>query len=276
MNYRHIYHAGNVCDVVKHALLSRILQHLGAKNAPFCVLDTHAGAGTYDLSDPKAQKTGESKSGIVQLLNVPAPPELDAYLNAVKQLNTGKNGTIYPGSPLLTRHFLRPQDRLVACELHPGEAKELKRLFRADKQVHIHNRDGYQALTALLPPKKEKRGLVLIDPPFETADEFSRLANAAKICRRRFPQAIVMMWYPIKERPAIWRFHESLIATKIPEILCAEFIHERESRHDRLNGSGFIFLNPPCNFEKIFSAVFKALHKALHMEHQGDCIQCLT
>ena len=274
MNYRHIYHAGNICDVVKHAVLTLLLERLCMKESGFAVLDTHAGAGLYDLNDPRAQKTGEAAQGILRLLAAPLIPELEGYTRVVHELNPDGGMRFYPGSPLLTQRLLRPQDRLVACERHPEEARDLNRLFRDDKRVHIHERDGYEALTALLPPK-EKRGLVLIDPSFEEPDEFGRLTQAVTTLAGRWPQGHAMIWYPVKERPAIWRFHEALAATGVSGLLTAEFIYEEETRHDRLNGSGFIFVNPPWQFDQRLMNLFPALHTALGTTFQGQAVTWL-
>ncbi len=273
MNYRHIYHAGNVCDVVKHAVLTLVLERLRAKETPFAVLDTHAGCGLYDLNDPRPQKTREFEEGIGCLLKSEPIPELGAYINIVKDFSA--HGFLYPGSPMFTRKMLREQDLLIACELHPNDSQELKRLFHHDKQVQVHARDGYEALGALLPPK-EKRGLVLIDPPFETTDEFERLTNALSICARLWPQACVMIWYPIKERPAIWRFHEALTSLGLPKLFFAEFIYDDESRHDRLNGSGLILANAPWQIDQAIAQSFESLHRGLATKHQNSVIKWLS
>jgi 23S rRNA (adenine2030-N6)-methyltransferase len=267
MNYRHVFHAGNICDVVKHGVLTLAIGHLCGKDAPFCVLDSHAGIGAYDFCDPRALKTGEAKEGILKLLDAPRLPELQSYYEVLKKLNPGWDGRssegfrYYPGSPLLALRLLRPEDRLVACELHPDDAAELKRQLFPFKQAQAHCRDGYEALGAFLPPA-EKRGLALIDPPFEEPDEFERLAGALKAACARWPQGIFMAWYPVKERPAIWRFHDRLIAGRMPKILCAEFIYQEETP-DRLNGSGLVLINPPWQMDEKIGRLFSALHDAL-------------
>ena len=276
MNYRHIYHAGNICDVVKHAVLVLLLERFRDKETPFVVLDTHAGVGLYDLSDSAAQRTGEAAAGVIQLDQAPAITELNSYDAIRRELNNRtQSGQLYPGSPLIIQKMLRLQDRLIACELHPDDYVQLKRyLFQAD-QVHIHQRDGYEALRALLPPL-EKRGLVFIDPPFEVADEFARLIEATRTVASRWSQGQLAIWYPIKERPAIWRFHEQLVELGLPKMLLAEFIYQEETRADRLNGCGFVFLNPPWQFDTKLAAVLPKIHAALQTPHQGVTIQWLT
>jgi 23S rRNA (adenine2030-N6)-methyltransferase len=274
LNYRHIYHAGNICDVVKHAVLTLLVGHLRAKDKGFTVLDTHAGAGLYDLDDPRARKTDEAATGIRRLFAAEPIPELADYVRVVRALNPEGAVRHYPGSPVFARHLLRPQDRLMACELHPEDARALKRRFFGDKQVQVHRRDGYEALQALMPP--EKRGLALIDPPFETPDEFARLTLALAMLHRLWPHGQMAIWYPIKERPAIWRFHEALMETSIPKLLCAEFIYDEETRHDRLNGCGFIIVNPPWQFDSQLVRLFPALHRALQTAHQGSVVKSLA
>lgn len=274
MNYRHIYHAGNMCDVVKHALLAQLILQYRAKETPFCVIDTHAGIGLYDLNDPRAQKTNEAANGIDRLLKAQETPEVSDYLNIVRALNSGQDTRLYPGSPMLARRLLRQQDKLIACERHSDDILELKKLFHNDKRVHAHHRDGYEALRALLPPQ-EKRGIVFIDPPFEQPDEFRQLSQALTTCNQKWRQACVVIWYPVKERPAIWRFHEEIIATGLPDILYAEFVFDEESRADRLNGSGFIVMNSPWQFDKTINKLFTHLHSALETNNKKTTLAWL-
>ena len=276
MNYRHIYHAGNVPDVVKHAVLVLLLEHLRQKETPFAVLDTHAGAGLYDLADPLALKTGEAAAGIDKLRAADPIPELATYEAIRLAVNDGNPlGRLYPGSPLIIKHMLRSADRLIACELHPDDCRQLRRHLSTAPNAHLHQRDGYEALKALLPPP-EKRGLVLIDPPFEAPDEFARLITATKTVAERWPQGQLAIWYPIKERPAIWRFHENLIQLDLPKMLLAEFIYQEETRADRLNGCGFILLNPPWQLGEKLAAIFPKLHQNLATTFNGVTVKWLT
>lgn len=281
MNYRHAYHAGNICDVVKHAVLTLLIEYMQQKDKGLGVLDTHAGCGLYDLSDERAQKTQEAEAGAHRVWNrfgsdaQNTPDVLAPYLTVLRQLNPDGSLRLYPGSPLLARQMLRPQDRLMACELHPEDVRELRRCMRDDKQAQTHHRDGYEALKALL-PMPEKRGLVLIDPPFEAPDKFDALTQAAKHIHAHFPQAVAALWYPIKERPTIWKFHEGLTETGVPKMMVAEFIYHDEFRHDRLNGSGFVFLNPPWTLEKQLNELFPLLHDLLETRTQKNTIKQLT
>ena len=224
MNYRHIYHAGNFADVLKHAVLARLIVYLQQKDKAFRLLDTHAGIGLYDLSSEEAQKTGEWREGIGKLLDadLPAPIAtiLAPYLDAVRSLNPEGEITLYPGSPKLARMLFRPQDRLSAMELHPDDSRRLARLFEGDYQVRVTELDGWLALGAHLPPK-EKRGIVLVDPPFEEEGEYDRLIDGLARAWRRFPGGVYCLWYPIKKGAPIADFHEGLKALDIPKMLCA-------------------------------------------------------
>ncbi|MEN3176305.1 23S rRNA (adenine(2030)-N(6))-methyltransferase RlmJ [Gluconobacter sp. OJA] len=266
MNYRHAYHAGNFADCMKHAILLVLLKSLARKPAGFCVLDTHAGCGQYDLSSEEAQKTGEWKSGIGRLLDS-EEPALQDYLSAVRDLG------LYPGSPALARHALRPQDQLVACELHPEDVRPLRRLFRDDPQVSIHHRNGYEALRALLPPKDLKRGLVLIDPPFEKLDDFTQCAGAISLIRNRFRAGIVAVWYPIKHRTPVRAFYNALKDAGIRDILACEFLLRPALDPSRLNGCGMLVVNAPFGFEEDAARVLNALKQGLATDDPEDDMQ---
>ncbi|MBS0993748.1 23S rRNA (adenine(2030)-N(6))-methyltransferase RlmJ [Gluconobacter cerinus] len=266
MNYRHAYHAGNFADCMKHAILLVLLKSLARKPAGFCVLDTHAGCGQYDLSSEEAQKTGEWKSGIGRLLDS-EDPALQDYLSAVRDLG------LYPGSPALARHALRPQDQLVACELHPEDVRPLRRLFRDDPQVSIHHRNGYEALRALLPPKDLKRGLVLIDPPFEKLDDFTQCAEAISLIRNRFRAGIVAVWYPIKHRTPVRAFYNALKDAGIRDILACEFLLRPALDPSRLNGCGMLVVNAPFGFEEDAARVLNALKLGLATDDPEDDMQ---
>src|SRR5688572_9840559 len=246
MNYRHIYHAGNFADVLKHAVLARLIVYMGQKDKAFRVLDTHAGIGLYDLSSEEAQKTGEWQDGIGRLLDADIPAKakalLEPYLPAVRDLNPDGGLKLYPGSPKLTRMLMRPQDRLSAMELHPDDYETLHRLFDGDFQSRITQLDGWLALGAHLPPK-EKRGLVLVDPPFEVAGEFERLAEGLAKAWRRFSGGTFCLWYPLKQGAPTTAFHATLKALEIPKMLCAELSVRSDRDTTGLSGSGLIVVN---------------------------------
>ncbi|WP_448204729.1 23S rRNA (adenine(2030)-N(6))-methyltransferase RlmJ [Azospirillum sp. sgz302134] len=263
MNYRHIFHAGNPADVMKHAVLALIIDHLRAKPTPFCVLDAHAGIGRYDLDSEQARKTLEFEDGIGRLFGHPLPhPALQPYLDAVAALNPDRRLRWYPGSPRLARALLRDQDRLVLNELHPEDVQTLKAEFAGDRRVSVQQADAYHALKVNLPPK-EKRGLALIDPPFEKADEFTRMAEGLKAAHKRWPTGVYALWYPVKEQAAVWRFQEAVENTGIRKILTVELTWHPEDTHLRLNGSGLLIVNPPWKLDETLRDMLPALHAVL-------------
>jgi 23S rRNA (adenine2030-N6)-methyltransferase len=269
MNYRHAYHAGNFADVVKHVVLSHLIEYLKLKDKAFRVIDTHAGLGLYDLGSLEAQKTGEWADGIGRLLHADLPPPaaelVRPYLAAVRAVNEPGKFSRYPGSPMIVRHLLRRQDRLSAIELHPEDAERLKGVFDGDFQTRVMQLDGWLALGAHLPPK-EKRGLVLVDPPFEVAGEFERLVDGLAKAHRRWPGGIYALWYPIKDRDAVAAFRRALAESGIPKILDIVFEIRPPSREPRLDGSGMVVVNPPFTLERDLATVFPALHKLLALD----------
>ncbi len=246
MNYRHAFHAGNFADVFKHAALARILTHLGAKPAAYRVLDTHAGAGLYDLAGPEAGRTGEWQLGIGRLVEAPLAPALRdllaPYLDAVAAFNRGGALRRYPGSPALALALMRPQDRLVACELEPNARAALARHLHGDARARCVEIDGWVALHAYVPPK-ERRGVVLVDPPFEARDEFARLAQALTGAHRKWPTGTYLAWYSIKDRRDADAFVRRLARSGMTKILRAELNVGEPT--ERLRAAGLAVINPP-------------------------------
>ena len=252
MNYRHAFHAGSFADVFKHAVLCRLLDYLRQKPAAYRVIDTHAGAGVYDLTSPEATRGGEWREGIARLLAAPLPDTAAAflapYLDAVGRLNASGAVKTYPGSPALVRAWLRPQDRLIACELEPAAHAALSRAMQRDARVKTLAIDGWTALSAFVPPK-ERRGLVLTDPPFERDDDFPRLAQGLATAHRKWAGGQYLLWYPIKGRTEPDALAKRLRRLGIPKILRAELIVSSLADPTRLNGSGLIVVNPPWTLE---------------------------
>jgi 23S rRNA (adenine2030-N6)-methyltransferase len=251
MNYRHAYHAGSFADCFKHALLVALLDSFARKAGAYFVMDTHAGAGRYDLDAAAARRTDEATTGIRRLLQKPSSV-LARYLGLVEHLG------LYPGSPVLTRAVMRGNDRLVCCELHREDVTTLQREFRGDQQVEVHHRSGWEALGALLPPR-EKRGLVFIDPPFEDRDEFLILADGLRRGHDRFRHGVFAAWYPVKQMATVRGLHATLASSGIRDIVAVE-IHLRDTTNvDRLNGCGLIVINPPHQFEDQAKAIATAV-----------------
>lgn len=266
MNYRHAYHAGNFADVVKHVVLTRIIEYLKRKDAAFRVIDTHAGIGLYDLASDEAEKTQEWRTGIGRLVGQNFPRDVAAllqpYLDAVGLPQAGNELAEYPGSPLIARRLLRPQDRLFAIELHPEDAVHLKDLFAGDIRVRVLELDGWLSLGAHLPPK-EKRGLVLIDPPFEEPGEFDRMVDGLVKAHQRWPGGLYALWYPVKDRAAVNAFRRRLAETGIPKILDISFELRAPSPEPRLDGCGMVVVNPPYTLEAEMKALLPVLSELL-------------
>lgn len=269
MNYRHVYHAGNFADVLKHAILARCLTHLKAKEAAFRVIDTHAGIGFYDLRGEAASKTGEWQDGIGRLLTADMPPEiselLDPYLQAVKALKAFKGGDFYPGSPEIARQMTRAEDRMIFVEKHPHDARKLAESFSFDGRAKILELDGYTALKAYVPPK-ERRGLVLIDPPFEERDEFQVLLQSFIAAYRKWPTGMYLLWYPVKNREETKRFLVGLSEAGIPKILRAELRVKALYDAGGLAGSGMIIVNPPWRLMEELNRLLPWLDRLLRQD----------
>lgn len=262
MNYRHAFHAGNFADCVKHAVLVWLLGALMRKPAPLFVLDTHAGAGTTDLGAGPAERTGEWRGGIGRLLDE-TPETLAAYVGLVQRLG------LYPGSPVLIRALLRPGDRMACCELHPEDHAALRRRFAHDPQVGVHHRDAWEALGALLPPV-ERRGLVLIDPPYEASDEFDRLVAGLRMGYARFGNGVFAAWYPIKHRAPSRRFLTAMGESGISDIVAVELWLRAPLDPARLNGSGLLVVNPPWRFHEEVPPILAALLDRLGTREAGE------
>src|SRR5438477_679092 len=279
MNYRHAFHAGNFADVVKHVVLTRILLYLQDKPAAFRVIDTHAGAGLYDLTGEEASRGGEWQGGIGKLLGAEPAGEAAAlhkpYLDIVRAFNDTAELTAYPGSPLIARALLRPQDRLVCCELDQPSRRQLIDRLRRDKQARVVDLDGWTALPAFVPPN-ERRGLVLVDPPFEAPDEFARMADTFAAAFAKWPTGIYMLWYPLKDREAARRWRRAIaetVATAMPGVpqavlrehgLGAEFsVGSDQERGRGLDTAGLLIVNPPWTLERELNAVLPLLADVL-------------
>lgn len=285
MNYRHGFHAGNFADVLKHVIATAIVDYLAKKDAAFCVLDTHAARGSYDLVAGQAERTREYEGGIGRLMSVAngetVPPLTARYLQLVRAFNRERGGngdtlTAYPGSPRLARMAMRPQDRLLACELHPEEFALLRAEFRSDAQAQLHQRDGWEALGALLPPK-EKRGLVLIDPPYEQQEaELTQAADALVAAHRKFPNGTLALWYPIKERTTIERLHRRLRASGVSGVLVAELCVWPDDARLHLNGSGMAIVNPPWSLDRQLAAELPWLWRQLRVDGGRHDVQWLS
>lgn len=267
MNYRHGYHAGNFADVFKHAVLARVLTLMAAKDAAFRVIDTHAGAGRYDLDSTNAKATAESNSGIRKLLaNLPHSEALELlqpYLRAVEEL-----APAYPGSPLIVQTLTRPQDAMVFCELHPEEFAELEISVGHDRRAKPMQLDGWTALKSLLPPK-ERRGVVLIDPPYEDPAEFRHVADGIEEAIRRFATGVYLVWYPIKNRYDTDAALRRIIRAAGKPSLKLEFEVAKPQSEGPLYATGLLVINPPWKLKEECGVLLPALRQSLADKDRG-------
>jgi 23S rRNA (adenine2030-N6)-methyltransferase len=271
MNYRHAFHAGGFADVIKHIVLVRILTHLQEKPAAFRVIDSHAGAGVYDLTAEEARRGGEWLTGIARIMQArfseTVLPLVLPYLDIVRAFNPQRDLQAYPGSPLIARALLRPQDRLVACEVERGARKRLIDALRRDTQARVVDLDGWVALPAFVPPK-ERRGLVLIDPSFEHKDEFDRLADGFAAAFAKWPTGSYLLWYPVKSRRAtdtLAKHVADLVANAgVPgKCLRLEFSTAPQVAGAALTSAGLLIVNPPWTLAAELKAILPELEKPL-------------
>ena len=267
MNYRHAFHAGNFADVVKHVCLVALLRGLSRKETPWLYLDTHAGAGRYDLRSPPAQKTGEFRAGIGLLRKATGalPPALNDYLDLLRALTDAAqppHDHDYPGSPLLAAALARPQDRLIACELNPLEHAALAECLRGRQRCTTALQDGYQALAAYLPPR-ERRGLTLIDPPYEDPREFTRLAQALVDAHHRFATGCYALWYPLKDEGPLAGLKRHLQSAGLRRLLTVELRLTPLPQGGILHGCGVLVMNPPWGFAEQLRQALPVLARIL-------------
>jgi 23S rRNA (adenine2030-N6)-methyltransferase len=273
LSYRHAFHAGNFADVHKHIVLSLLVQNLLHKETPFCYLDSHAASGRYDLHSAEAQKNAEYRHGILRLWQQDSAPEaVQPYLAVVRSVNPLKYSAeprYYPGSPLIVRHFLRPQDRMILSELHPADFQRLHLEFAADRQVTVHQLDGYQGVKAYLPPK-ERRGLVLIDPAFERRDETTRMIAGLQTAYKRWAQGVYTLWFPITNHSALTDFYRMLTRTGIRKILVCELRIRPPVTARRLNGSVMVIVNPPWRIDETLRETLPWLAQVLREDNEAS------
>jgi len=247
VNYRHAFHAGNHADVFKHVVLARVLSYLARKDKPYRVIDTHAGIGLYDLGGEEAVRSPEWRDGVARIVEASPPADIGAllapYLEAVAAANEAGKLLFYPGSPWIVRHMMRPQDRLTAVELHPADHACLAEAMGGDRRVKTMRLDGWLALGAQVPPK-ERRGLVLVDPPYEEAADWERLVDGLAKARGKWPTGVFALWYPVKAGAPVAALHGRLAASKIPRVNVAELC-VRDPADRGLAGSGLVLVNAP-------------------------------
>lgn len=267
LSYRHSFHAGNFADVLKHLVLVQTLHHLTQKEKPLLYLDTHAGAGGYLLSSEHAGKTLEFEDGIGRLWGRGDLPQgLEEYLALVRRFNGAGPLQRYPGSPWFAQQLLRQQDRMVLRELHPSDFALLQQTFRGDRRCRVEREDGFQACLALLPPA-ERRGLVLLDPPYEMKEDYQRVVDTLLAAHRRFATGTYAIWYPVVERYRIERMEKALLASGIRRVLLLELGVLPDSPGRGMTASGMIVVNPPWSLAAAMAPLLDYL--AAHLADNG-------
>jgi 23S rRNA (adenine2030-N6)-methyltransferase len=274
MNYQHVYHAGNVGEVLKHSILSLLLVSLRQKETGFCYIDSHAGVGLYDLGSTESQKTSEASQGILRLLahSETLPPVLSPYLNAIKTFQQSHPSSLcYPGSPMIAHHFLRRQDEMALNEAHPNVCYQLKQNFKHQAQVAIHQRDAYEFLPAMLPPKQKTRALILIDPPFEKTTEKMDMAQALEKCMQKFPQGVYALWFPLtaKEPRLYFPRQLKLLLPAHKHLIVEMSTLDPSEINTGLTGAAMVLINPPWRLEEEIQLLLPALWKTLSVNKEG-------
>ena len=268
MNYRHSFHAGNSADVVKHSLLIALVQALQLKESALTLIDTHAGCGLYDLEGEEAGRTGEAAQGALRAFADPNPL-LNDYRAAVQAVNAAAEPRLYPGSPRFLAQLLRTQDLLILNEKHPEDVRALRSVMRGTTAA-VHERDAYEFWLAMLPPRTP-RGVVVVDPPYEQADERARITATLAAAHRKWSHGVTVIWYPLKDRATHWRWKEQLRKLGIPKLLCVEHWLYDSDQPGIYNGAGLFIVNPPYAFTQALRPLLDALRAALAPEgHRGE------
>ncbi|MGF1642472.1 MAG: 23S rRNA (adenine(2030)-N(6))-methyltransferase RlmJ [Thiotrichales bacterium] len=244
LSYRHAYHAGNHADVLKHTVYALILDYYQNKPAPFCVIDAHAGAGQYNLADAPAQMQAEYREGVARIISVAAPERLQPYLQTLQHKAYSGELRSYPGSPVIARAFLRPQDELILLELHPADFAQLRQRFSRDRQTHVHQRDAYEGLPALVPPRI-RRGVVLLDPPYELKEDYRRIPDLLMQARKKWQSACYVVWYPLMPGNPSTHLIERVTRSGLPDLLQVELWTHAPEGARGLYGSGLLIHQPP-------------------------------
>ncbi|WP_017446012.1 23S rRNA (adenine(2030)-N(6))-methyltransferase RlmJ [Gayadomonas joobiniege] len=269
LSYRHAFHAGNHADVLKHLVLVQVIEKLKQKNKPFCYIDSHSGAGLYDLFSEYARKTGESEQGISKLVKNPTdlPAALTNYINLIDS-----HSRFYPGSPEIARQLLRPQDKLILMELHNNEVRNLKNNMQNDARCAIHHRDGFEGLNAIVPPEP-RRGLVLIDPSYETKDDYEKTIVALTQAIKKWATGIYLIWYPMlaRQRDQSNYIAEALVSLPVKSLLKIELAVSEQQEDYGMHGSGMLIVNAPYQIDTELAASLAYIKNTLAMDDKAYC-----
>ena len=268
LSYRHAFHAGNHADVLKHLVLIEILRHLGKKDAPFDYLDTHSGGGLFALDAAETASLHEYKSGIDRIYGSDEPA-LAPYLETVKAFNTGSALSVYPGSPAIAAHWLRPQDRAWLCELHPADHEALVGNMRGYRNVRVAREDGFAKLKALMPPAS-RRAAVLIDPSYEIKSDYDGVVDAIAGAYRKFPSGTYALWYPVVERARVERLERRVADSGLRNVQRFELSVARDNDGRGMTGSGMVVVNPPWTLWRILEVLLPVLARQI-AGNSGHC-----
>jgi len=264
LSYLHAFHAGNHADVLKHCVLTLVLEYLAGKDKPFLYVDTHAGAGRYDLRADRTALTREYERGIARIWQqgADAPAAMQRYLQLIRDLNPAGELHRYPGSPWIARSLLRAQDRARLFELHPNEYQQLRTLFAGSRQIRTEQGDGFLALRAVLPPA-ERRAVILVDPPYEVKSDYQTVVQAVTAAQRKFPTGVYLVWYPVLTRKQASRLESDMVRSGMRNILLAELTLCADTQHAGMTGSGMMIINPPWQLGAALETVLAYLRQAL-------------
>lgn len=267
LSYRHAFHAGNHADVVKHIVLQQVLEYFTHKDKPFLYVDTHAGAGLYDLRGGWASKNREYESGIGRIWKRDVlPAELQSYIDMIRELNSQDELQEYPGSPWIAQHYCREQDRAWLFELHSRECQDLGELFAMNKQIHCEQRDGFQALDAILPPA-ERRAVILIDPSYEIKTDYKTVIQTVKAAYKKFATGCYLVWYPVVNRDIVQKMERGFVASGMRNIMLFELAIAADAEDAGMTASGMIVVNPPWQLESVMQKVLPWLQETLAVEN---------
>jgi 23S rRNA (adenine2030-N6)-methyltransferase len=275
LSYRHAFHAGNFADVLKHSVLSLILDYMTRKEKGFCYIDSHSGAGIYQLTDDYAQKTGEYKEGIAKIFNDNNAPEpLEPLLSLITQLNPNGELSFYPGSPGIAKGFVRRQDSSHLFELHPTDHNHLQEFCQRWKKVFIKQSDGYKGLLGLLPPPS-RRGVVLIDPPYEIKEDYTKAVETIIKAYSKFSTGTYVLWYPVVTRSLITTMIDTFISSHVKNLLQVELCLTNDTEGYGMTGTGLFIVNPPWQLTSQLEDILPYLTKTLGTKESSYVLQQL-
>ena len=276
LSYRHAFHAGNFADVLKHSVLTLVLEYMTRKEKGFYYIDSHSGAGMYQLADEYAQKTGEYKDGIAKLIEQQDLPEaIQPYIDLVKDLNRDQDElSLYPGSPGIARQFTRRQDSAHLFELHPTDIEHLKEYCQRWNKSHVKQSDGYQGVLGLVPPPN-RRGVVLIDPPYELKEDYLKAVRTIVNAYKKFATGTYILWYPIVKRELVEQMQDAFVKSDVRNLLQVEYCQHADTQEYGMTGTGLFIVNPPWQLNSQLNKILPYLKTHLGSEESSYFVKQL-